>query len=76
MPTPAQQAKTAAALCDTLAITVDALMRRRACDVPEATIDRFVSLRWLEWNGGTLRLTPVGEIVLMKAQATALAEAA
>jgi hypothetical protein len=60
------------ALHESLLATVDALSRRRACDIPEQTIDRFVALRWLQWNGGNLRLTQVGEEVLVKVHASML----
>ncbi len=62
-------AKNDIALLETLSATCDALRQRRARDIPEKTIDQFVALRWLEWNGGTLRLTQAGEVVLVKAQA-------
>jgi archaellum component FlaD/FlaE len=62
-------AKNDIALLETLARTVDALSQRRARDIPEQTIDTFVALRWLEWNGGNLRLTEAGQVVLLKAQA-------
>ena len=42
---------------------VDTLMRRRAADIPEADIEGYVSLDWLEWHGGSLRVTPTGENV-------------
>jgi hypothetical protein len=58
-----------ATLQDALLTTAEALARRRACDIPEATIDRLVALRWLEWAGGSLRFTAAGELVLLKAQA-------
>ncbi len=60
------------ALQDSLLATVDALARRRACDIPEQTIDRFVALRWLQWNGGSLRLTPAGEEMLVRLHARML----
>ena len=60
------------ALQESLLATVDALGRRRACDIPEQTIDRFVALRWLQWNGGTLRLTEAGEEMVVKVQASML----
>lgn len=60
------------ALHDSLLATVDALARRRACDIPEQTIDRFVALRWLQWNGGSLRLTEAGEAMIVKVHATML----
>jgi hypothetical protein len=60
------------ALQDSLLATVDALSRRRACDIPEKTIDHFVALRWLQWNGGSLRLTESGEAMLAKVHAAML----
>jgi hypothetical protein len=68
MSTPAPLVKITAALCESFAAAADALARRRARDIPEAAIDKFVALRWLEWCGGTLRITEVGELVLMKLQ--------
>ncbi|MES2887491.1 MAG: hypothetical protein V4739_05705 [Pseudomonadota bacterium] len=41
--------------------TVDLLHRRRAGHIPERDIDDYVGLRWLEWHGGGLRLTTLGE---------------
>ncbi|SEK62619.1 hypothetical protein SAMN05216359_102447 [Roseateles sp. YR242] len=49
------------ALRDALRTSVEALQRRRASEIPELLIDRLVRLDWLEWNGGTLRLTTTGE---------------
>jgi hypothetical protein len=72
MNTPATLAKINSAPHDSLLATVDALSRRRARDIPETTIDHFVALRWLEWNGGNLRLTPAGESVFMKVQTAIL----
>ena len=40
---------------------VQLLKARRARDIPEGFIDDYVALSWLEWHGGTLRLTTVGE---------------
>jgi hypothetical protein len=48
-------------LRDTLLATVDLLRRCRAAEVPEGDIDDYVALNWLEWNGGSLRLTEVGD---------------
>jgi hypothetical protein len=48
-------------LRDALQGCVDALHHRRARDIPEDFIDDFVSLHWLEWHGGSLRLTITGE---------------
>jgi len=43
-----------------LLATVDSLHRRRADLVCEGFIADYVALHWLEWNGGTLRLTVTG----------------
>ena len=51
------------ALRDALPTTVELLRRRRAADIAERDIDDYVALNWLEWNGGGLRLTDVGENV-------------
>ena len=72
MKTTATLSKFNTALQDSLLATVDLLSRRRACDSPEQTIDRFVAMRWLQWNGGSLRLTESGEAMLVKVQATML----
>jgi hypothetical protein len=72
MQTPAALAKINSTLHDSLLATVDLLSRRRAGDIPEKTIDQFVAIRWLEWNGGGLRLTAAGESVLVKVQAAML----
>ena len=69
MKTPAALAKINNALHESLLVTVDLLSRRRACDIPEQTIDRFVAMRWLQWNGGSLRLTEAGEVMVVKVQA-------
>jgi hypothetical protein len=68
MKTPATLAKINTALQESLLVTVDLLSRRRACDIPEQTIDRFVALRWLQWNGGSLRLTAAGEAMVVQVQ--------
>jgi hypothetical protein len=75
MKTPDSPSRIDHAICDSFLSAADALSQRRARDIPEPTIDHLVDLRWLEWDGGTLRLTNVGEIVLMKMQARALVEA-
>jgi len=68
MKKPATLAKINTALQESLLVTVDLLARRRACDIPEQTIDRFVALRWLQWNGGSLRLTEAGEAMVVQVQ--------
>lgn len=49
------------ALRDELLTTVDLLKRRRAAEVIEGYIEDYVALHWLEWHGGSLRLTTTGE---------------
>jgi hypothetical protein len=44
-----------------LLATVDSLHRRRADLVGEGFIADYVALRWLEWNGGALRVTATGD---------------
>ncbi len=50
-------------LRDRLLATVDLLKQRRAAEVAEDYIDDYVALHWLEWQGGSLRLTTTGENV-------------
>ncbi len=61
-------AKITPSLQEALLTTVDALTRRRACDIPELTIDQLVGLGWLQWKGGSLRLTEAGETMVVKVQ--------
>ena len=37
------------------------LQRKRAGEIGEGLIDELVSLSWIEWNGGSLRLTTTGQ---------------
>ena len=53
-----------------LLATRDMLKRRRAADIPEGFIDEYVRLRWLEWYGGALRLTLVGENICKQLKST------
>jgi hypothetical protein len=46
-----------------LAENAGLLQRRRAGEIPTSDIDDYVALNWLEWHGGTLRLTLTGENV-------------
>lgn len=46
-----------------LLATMDSLERRRADLVSEDLIADYVALNWLEWNGGSLRLTVTGKNV-------------
>jgi hypothetical protein len=61
--TPDLSATRREALREDLLATVALLKRRRASDIADGYIDDYVALRWLEWHGGTLRLTTTGENV-------------
>jgi hypothetical protein len=50
-------------LRDDLPGTVDCLKRRRADLIDTTLIDEYVTLQWLEWHGGGLRLTVTGRNV-------------
>jgi hypothetical protein len=52
-----------ALLRKSLLSTIDLLDRRRASEIGDAVIDDYVSIKWLEWHGGALRLTSAGESV-------------
>lgn len=58
-------------LRDSLLATVDLLHRRRADLIGDGTIGDYVALHWLEWNGGSLRLTVVGKNVCDQVRAEA-----
>jgi hypothetical protein len=49
------------ALRDALPGTVRLLAARRAQAIETGFIDDYVALGWLEWQGGTLKATVVGE---------------
>lgn len=44
------------------------LVHRRAGDIDEGMIDDLVDLSWLEWNGGSLRVTATGKNILQQMQ--------
>jgi hypothetical protein len=56
-------------LRDHLPGTVDALRQRRADLVPEGFIADYVALDWLEWNGGSLRITLTGANICKQVRA-------
>ena len=58
---PTRQSTRTEELRSELLLTVDSLQRRRADLVSESLIADYVALNWLEWNGGTLRLTVTGK---------------
>ncbi len=41
--------------------TVELLHGRRAAEIGPGYIDDYVALNWLEWHGGSLRLTVTGD---------------
>lgn len=47
-------------LREALPASVDCLHRRRADMIEDGFIDDYVALHWLEWHGGSLRLTITG----------------
>jgi len=50
-------------LRDSLLPTVELLGQRHASEVRDGLIADYLALDWLEWNGGTLRLTVIGSNV-------------
>ena len=58
-----------AALRNEFLATMDSLGRRRADLVTEELIAGYVALHWLEWNGGSLRLTVTGSNVCAQLRA-------
>jgi hypothetical protein len=58
-------------LREALPATVDCLHRRRADMIEDGFIDDYVALHWLEWHGGSLRLTITGTNVCQQVAAQA-----
>ena len=56
-----------------LPATVELLQNRQAERIDDADIYAYVSLNWLEWHGGGLRLTITGRNVCAQSIPTALA---
>lgn len=50
-------------LRDELLATVSLLKQRRAAEITEGFVEDYVALHWMEWHGGSLRLTTTGENV-------------
>jgi len=73
LPQQQQQAKAAQRAADAaeqrerlrraLPATVELLQSRQADRIDDRDIDAYVSLNWLEWHGGGLRLTITGRNV-------------
>ena len=51
------------ALLSGLLNTVNLIERRRCSEIEDGYIDGYVALNWMEWNGGSLRLTVTGQNV-------------
>ena len=57
--------------CEAFASAAEALARRRVRDIPEEDIEAFLELQWLEWRNGALRMTPLGQMALIRIQGRA-----
>ncbi len=60
--------------CEAFEAAADALLLRRADRIQDRDIDDFVALGWMDWHGGSLRITPLGHMALLRIRAR-LAEA-
>ena len=56
-----------------LPAAVELLRTRQAGLISAAEIEEFVALNWLEWHGGTLRLTVTGSNVCSQGKANSTA---
>ena len=52
-----------------LPVAVELLRTRQAGRISASEIEEFVALNWLEWHGGTLRLTVTGANVCSQGKA-------
>jgi len=53
-------------ICDAFVSAADALLLRRANRIAEKDIDDFVALGWMDWHAGSLRITPLGQMALLR----------
>ncbi|MDP9123031.1 MAG: hypothetical protein M3N82_00240 [Pseudomonadota bacterium] len=53
-------------ICEAFVSAADALLQRRANLIAEDDIDDFVALGWMDWHGGSLRITPLGHMALLR----------
>ena len=53
-------------ICDMFESAADALQRRQASLIAENDIDDFVARGWMGWHGGSLRITPLGQMALLR----------
>lgn len=56
-------------LCAAFADAADALALRQASRIAEQSISDFRALGWLDWHGGALRITPLGQMALVRIRA-------
>jgi hypothetical protein len=49
-----------ATLMEGLLNTASLIEHRRCGEIADGYIDGYVALNWIEWNGGSLRLTETG----------------
>lgn len=56
-------------LCEAFSAAADAILRRRAGEISDATINQCLALRWMEWHAGSLRLKPLGHVALLRIRA-------
>lgn len=56
-------------LCEAFAAAADSLLLRRAGQIPERAIEDFRALGWMVWHGGSLRITPLGQMALVRIRA-------
>jgi len=56
-----------------LPAAVELLRTRQAGLIAATEIEEFVALNWLEWHGGTLRLTVTGSNVCSQGKANSIA---
>jgi len=57
--------------CEAFATAAEALALRQAERIPEEDIQAFLALGWVEWRQGVLRVTPLGQMALVRIQAAA-----
>ncbi len=53
-------------LCEAFSEAAAAIARRRAGEISATLVDACVALHWMERHGGSLRLTPLGHMALVR----------
>ena len=56
-------------LCASFGRAADALARRRPEEIPQVDLENFEALRWMDRRGGSLRVTPLGHMALIRIRA-------